>query len=109
MYVQWCLSELVREAKEVQCHGQAEEKAQSRPPRRQEAASEGLHDRLHEQVRVRRPPTIDGMDADEFIRRNADLIWLHQHGYWEIIHERELAEAQEDAEAPDQNTPDIPF
>ncbi len=49
------------------------------------------------------------MDADEFIRRNADLIWLHQHGYWEIIHERELAEAQEDAEAPDQNTPDIPF
>ena len=32
------------------------------------------------QVRVRRPPTIDGMDADEFIRRNADPIWLHQHG-----------------------------
>lgn len=32
------------------------------------------------QVRTRRPPTIDGMDADEFIRRNADPIWLHQHG-----------------------------
>ena len=32
------------------------------------------------QVRTRRPPTIEGMDADEFIRRNADPIWLHQHG-----------------------------
>jgi hypothetical protein len=27
------------------------------------------------QKRVRRPPTIDGMDVDEFIRRNADPIW----------------------------------
>jgi hypothetical protein len=32
---------------------------------------------------VRRPPTIDGMDVDEFIRRNADPIWLHQNGLWE--------------------------
>jgi len=24
------------------------------------------------QVRVRRPPTIDGLDVEEFIRRNAD-------------------------------------
>ena len=37
------------------------------------------------QVRVRRPPTIEGMDADEFIRRNADPIWLHQHGYDGLI------------------------
>ena len=64
------------------------------------------------QVRVRRPPTIEGMDADEFIRQNADPVWLKQHGYWEIIHEREMAEAQEDADLPndpDQNAPDIPF
>ena len=40
------------------------------------------------QVRVRRPPTIDGMDTEEFIRRNADPIWLHQHGYHEILHEQ---------------------
>ena len=33
------------------------------------------------QVRVRRPPTIDGIDAEEFIHQNADPIWLHQHGY----------------------------
>lgn len=31
------------------------------------------------QKRIKRPPTIDGMDADEFIRRNADPIWLHQN------------------------------
>ena len=37
------------------------------------------------QKRVRRPPTIDGMSADEFIRRNADAIWLQQHGYWEYL------------------------
>ena len=34
------------------------------------------------QKRVRRAPTIDGMDVDEFIRRNADPIWLHQNEMW---------------------------
>ena len=37
------------------------------------------------QKRVRRPPTIEGMDPDEFIRRNADPIWLHQNEMWEYI------------------------
>lgn len=37
------------------------------------------------QKRVRRPPTIDGMEVDEFIRRNADPIWLHQEGLWEYL------------------------
>lgn len=44
------------------------------------------------QVRVRRPPTIDGISVDDFIRRNADPIWLHQHGYHEILHEQAMAE-----------------
>jgi len=35
--------------------------------------------------RVRRPPTIDGMDVDEFIKRNADPIWLHQNEMWEYM------------------------
>lgn len=35
------------------------------------------------QVQVRRPPTIDGMSGDKFIRQNANTIWLHQHGYYE--------------------------
>jgi len=37
------------------------------------------------QERVRRPPLIDGMDPDEFIRQNADEIWLHQNEMWEEI------------------------
>jgi len=35
------------------------------------------------QVRVKREPTIDGMDVDEFIRSNAGPIWLHQNEMWE--------------------------
>ena len=35
--------------------------------------------------RVKRPPTIDGMDVDEYIRRNADPIWLQQNGMWEYL------------------------
>ncbi len=31
------------------------------------------------QVRIKRPPTIEEMDMDEFIRCNADPIWLHQN------------------------------
>lgn len=30
------------------------------------------------QKRVRRPPTIDGMSVDEFVRRNPDPIFLHE-------------------------------
>jgi hypothetical protein len=41
------------------------------------------------QVRVDRPQLIDGMDPDEFIRRNADPIWLHQNEMWEYLSEEE--------------------
>ncbi len=37
------------------------------------------------QVRVKRPESIDGMDVDEFIRRNADPVWLHQNEMWEYL------------------------
>lgn len=40
------------------------------------------------QVRVRGPPTFDGIPVEEFIRQNADPTWLHQHGDWEILHGR---------------------
>jgi hypothetical protein len=45
--------------------------------------------------RVRRPPAIDGIPVEEFIRQNADPIWLHQHGYWEILHEKAMEEQEE--------------
>lgn len=35
--------------------------------------------------RIRRPPTIDGMNVDEFLSRNADPLWLHQNDLWELI------------------------
>ncbi len=35
--------------------------------------------------RVRRPPTIDGMDVDEFIQHNTDSIWLHQNELWKDV------------------------
>ena len=41
------------------------------------------------QKRVKRLPTIDGMDVDEFIRINADPIWLHQNEMWEYIDQDE--------------------
>jgi hypothetical protein len=41
------------------------------------------------QKRVKRPETIDGMDRDDFIRRNADPIWLHQNEMWEYMVEEE--------------------
>jgi hypothetical protein len=37
------------------------------------------------QKRVRRPPTIDGIDVDEFIRRNADPIVLLQNEMYEEL------------------------
>lgn len=37
------------------------------------------------QRRVRRPLLVDGMTVDETSAANADPIWLHQEGLWELI------------------------
>ena len=44
------------------------------------------------QKRVRRPPTVDGVPVDEFIRQNADPIWLHQNEMWELIEDTQRAD-----------------
>ena len=44
------------------------------------------------QKRVKRPPTIDGIDVDEFIRRNADPVWLHQNEMWEYMTDDDKSE-----------------
>ena len=54
--------------------------------------------------RVRRPQQIDGMDADEFIRRNADPLWLHQNEMWEYMEEGRAA--VEENSQPMKTTPD---
>ena len=61
------------------------------------------------QKRVKRPPAIDGMDVDEFIRINADPIWLHQNELWEYMETEDGANFQhtdaDDSECPE----DMPF
>ena len=42
------------------------------------------------QKRVKRPSPIDEMDVEEFIRANADPIWLHQEGLWEYMEENAM-------------------
>lgn len=37
------------------------------------------------QVRVKRPPTVEGIPVDQFIEENADPLWLHQNGMWELM------------------------
>jgi len=39
------------------------------------------------QQRVRRPAMIEGMTVEEFIRANADPIWLHENEMWEQMPE----------------------
>ena len=62
------------------------------------------------QKRVRREPTIDGISVDEFIRRNADPIWLHQNEMWEDMQEEPNQGQQTLPREPRGNEEkDIPF
>ncbi len=52
-------------------------------------------------VRIKRPPTIDGIPQEEWIERNADPIWLHQNEMWDILEARasqELSEKENELE-----------
>jgi len=52
------------------------------------------------QKRVKRAPTVDGMDVDEFILRNADPIWLHQNELWEyMVEETDAQNSQQSSRA----------
>lgn len=39
------------------------------------------------QKRIRRHPTIEGIDENEFLLRNADPVWLRQNEMWELLDE----------------------
>ena len=45
---------------------------------------------------MKRAPLIDGMDPDEFIRRNADPVWSQQNEMWEYIETDESREHMEE-------------
>ena len=49
------------------------------------------------QKRVKRPPTIDGIPVDEFVRRNADPVWLFENEMYEELHELEQKHSQSEA------------
>ena len=37
------------------------------------------------QVRIKKPPAIEGISCDEYIEQNADPIWLHQNGMHHLM------------------------
>ena len=37
------------------------------------------------QIRIKKPPTIEGIPCDEYIEQNADPIWLHQNGMHHLM------------------------
>lgn len=43
------------------------------------------------QKRIKRPPTVEDLTVDEFIRRNADPIWLLQNEMYEELYQWEQA------------------
>lgn len=61
------------------------------------------------QKRVLREPMIDGLTVDEFIRRNADPIWLHQNGMWEYLEptESDLFENESESEENSPSESDV--
>ena len=60
------------------------------------------------QVRIKREPTIDGMDVEEFILRNADPIWLCQNEMWEDIRTEDGQGGFIGADDPERDH-DVPF
>jgi len=61
------------------------------------------------QKRVRIEPTIDGIPVDEFIRQNADPIWLHQNEMWEYMQEEPNENRRTSPGEPQDDENDIPF
>ena len=61
------------------------------------------------QKRVKREPTVDGIPVDEFIRRNADPIWLLQNEMYEELYEWEQEQQQEEERKDSQSKPASDF
>ena len=66
------------------------------------------------QKSVKREPTVDGIPVDEFIRNNADPIWLHQNEMWELIEpfddaEDSQSEPERDVQKATRLDDDLPF
>lgn len=66
----------------------AAEKA-ARKRRKREFQTVFLHGKMK---RIQRPPSVEGTSEEEFIRANADPMWLHQNELWEYIEDDSVAE-----------------
>lgn len=55
------------------------------------------------QKRVKREPTIDGLSVDEFILANANPIFLHELGAWELMGDSNSSFAAELDDATDED------
>ena len=53
------------------------------------------------QVRIKRPPTVDGMPVDQFIEDNADPVWLHKNEMWDLMPVEETTFGIEPSMEPD--------
>ena len=58
--------------------------------------------------RVRRPPTIEGLPIEEFIRQNADPVFLHEMEMWEHIESPDVF-SSEPADLSHEADDDLPF
>jgi hypothetical protein len=54
------------------------------------------------QKRVKRPPTIEELPVDEFIRTNADPIWLFQNEMHEELYQWEQQQNQHEKQGDSQ-------
>lgn len=62
------------------------------------------------QKRVPRPPRVEGLPVDEFMRRNADPICLQQNEEWALLDAPHQADPTNDKPHPDEpNDRDLPF
>lgn len=59
------------------------------------------------QVKVKKEPEIDGVPVDDFIKANADPIWLHQNELWHLIDTEQ--NIKEESLEQDEDESRIPF
>ena len=82
--VQWCLGPKIQVRRHMARRKRKLSKGQKRAQRDRKINYMTIFVN-GKQKRVRRPEQIEGLPLDEFIARNADPIWLHQHEMWDLM------------------------
>jgi hypothetical protein len=61
------------------------------------------------QRRIRRPPTVDRVAEDGFLRANADAAWLHANERWDLISSHGEGDGDSGDDEPALPDDDLPF